>query len=148
MKTSNTKSFKLYYEQHHQHLLLKGLQPKTIDAYLHAIRRIGEHCEGELNALSHEQLVDYFSQRLASSSWSTVKLDLYGLKFFYTYVLEKPWHNIPLIKPPKVKRIPDILSQTEVQQLLMATQKLSYRVFFYLVQPWITLKRRNNPYGR
>jgi glycosyltransferase involved in cell wall biosynthesis len=28
-------------------------------------------------------LLDYFHDLLESHSWSTVKLDLYGLKFFY-----------------------------------------------------------------
>ncbi|TXL17581.1 hypothetical protein BMR03_15995, partial [Methylococcaceae bacterium HT2] len=36
------------------------MQPKTIDAYSRAIRRIGEHFQGHLDNLSQEQLVDYF----------------------------------------------------------------------------------------
>jgi len=31
-------------------------------------------------------LLDYFHDLLGRLSWSAVKLDLYGLKFFYTYV--------------------------------------------------------------
>jgi integrase len=64
-------------------------------------------------------------------SWSAVKLDLYGLKFFYTHVLKKTWSDISLIKSPRTKRIPDIISVAEVQKLIMATNKLSYRVFFF-----------------
>jgi len=63
-------------------------------------------------------------------SWSTVKLDLYGLKFFYSEVLCKPWENIILIKPPKASRIPDILSVEQAGQLFAATRILSYKVFF------------------
>jgi len=33
MKTSNNPQFNQYYAQHCKHLKLKGLQPKTIDAY-------------------------------------------------------------------------------------------------------------------
>ncbi|MCG2745046.1 MAG: recombinase, partial [Desulfobacteraceae bacterium] len=32
---------------------------------------------------------------MGSHSWSSVKLDLYGLKFFYTMVLNKTWDDIP-----------------------------------------------------
>jgi len=46
------------------------------------------------------QLTDYFTDLLASHSWSSVKLDLYGLKFYYTHVLRKPWVAPHLIKPP------------------------------------------------
>ena len=68
---------------------------------------------------------------LESHSWSAVKLDLYGLKFFYTHVLNKTWVDIPLIKPPKATRIPDIITIEQAQQLFEATRKLSYKVFFF-----------------
>jgi hypothetical protein len=32
------------------------------------------------------------------------------LKFFYTHVLAKPWVDIPMIKPPRCTRIPDIVT--------------------------------------
>jgi len=34
--------FKQDYEKHLQHLALKGCQPKTIEAYSRAVRRIGD----------------------------------------------------------------------------------------------------------
>ena len=68
---------------------------------------------------------------LASHSWSAVKLDLYGLKFFYTHVLRKPWVAPDLIKPPKAQRLPDILTVAEAQQLFQSTRVVSYRVFFF-----------------
>ena len=40
MKASNGKRFERDYALHLQHLKLKGLQPKTIEAYSRAIRRI------------------------------------------------------------------------------------------------------------
>ena len=38
--------------------------------------------------------------------------------------------NIPIVKRPKVKRLPDVLSLEEVCLLISNTQVLSYRVFF------------------
>ncbi len=131
MQTSTQSKFKTYYEQHCKHLKLKGLRPKTIDAYSRAIRRIGEYFNYRMDNLSQDELLDYFHQLKEKSSWSTVKLDLYGLKFFYTHVLNKTWQDIPIIKSPKVKRIPNILTIDEVNQLFRATHKLSYRIFFF-----------------
>jgi site-specific recombinase XerD len=131
MKSSTYSKFETYYEQHCKHLKLNGLRPKTIEAYARGIRRIGAYFNGRLEDLTHDELLDYFHQLKETSSWSTVKLDLYGLKFFYTHVLKRDWTAIPVIKSPKVKRIPNILSVEEVNQLIMATQKLSYRVFFF-----------------
>jgi len=125
--------FNHYYSQHCKHLKLQGLQPKTIDAYSRAIRRIGEHFQGDLDNLSQDQLLDYFHALLDRLSWSAVKLDLYGLKFFYTHVLHRPWIDLPMIKPPRCTRIPDIVTVAEAEKLFMSTRNLSYRVFYFTI---------------
>ncbi len=131
MKRPNDSKFNYYYELHLKHLSLKGLQPKTIDGYSRAIRRVGEYFNGNLDNLTENQLLDYFHQLKESSSWSTVKIDLHGLKFFYLHVLKRSWVKIPIVKPPKVKRIPDIVTIEEAYQLFASTRKLSYRVLFF-----------------
>src|SRR5574337_533747 len=50
-----------------------------------AIRRIGKRFEGRIDHLTEPQLADYFTELMASHSWSAVKLDLYGLKFYYEH---------------------------------------------------------------
>jgi len=129
----NDSQFIKNYTKHYKYLKLNGLQPKTIDAYSRAIRRIGNYFNCQLNNLTMDQLVDYFTDLLESHSWSAVKLDLYGLKFCYTKVLNKTWQDIPLIKPPKTTRIPDIVSIKQVSQLFAATNKLSYKIFFFTI---------------
>jgi site-specific recombinase XerD len=131
MKAASEAKFKQQYQAHLKHLKLKGLQPKTIDAYARAIRRIGSYFDHRIDDLSEQQLTDYFTDLLESPSWSAVKLDLYGLKFFYTYVLRKPWVAIDLIKPPKTRRLPDIVTVEEAQRLFLATRTLSYRVLYF-----------------
>ena len=123
--------FERQYQLHLKHLKLKGMQPKTIDAYARGMRRIGEYFSYQVDDLDQDQLVAYFTGLLDSHSWSGVKLDLYGLKFFTEHVLHKPWTNPRFIRPPKVSRLPDIVSVTEAQALFDATRVLSYRVFFF-----------------
>jgi integrase/recombinase XerD len=91
MSTATAAHFDRQYQTHLKHLKLKGLQPKTIDAYARAMRRIGAYFGQQIDELSEAQLTDYFSELIDSHSWSAVKLDLYGLKFYYTHVLHKPW---------------------------------------------------------
>jgi len=133
MTPSIETKFNRYYAQHCKHLKLQGLQPKTIEAYSRGIRRIADYFDGHLDDLSQDQLLDYFHSLLDRLSWSAVKLDLYGLKFFYTHVLNKPWVDIPMIKPPRCTRIPDIVTVKEAQQLFMSTRRLSYRVFYFTI---------------
>jgi len=131
MTTSSEANFKNHYQTHLKHLKLKGLQPKTIEAYARAIRRIGAYFDHQIDDLSEPQLTDYFTDLLESHSWSAVKLDLYGLKFFYAHVLHKPWVNVNLVKPPKAQRLPDIVTVEQAGRLFAATRILSYRVFYF-----------------
>jgi site-specific recombinase XerD len=131
MKTHTTEHFDRQYQTHLKHLKLKGLQPKTIEAYARAIRRLGGYFSHQIDDLSEAQLTDYFSDLIETHSWSAVKLDLYGLKFYTTHVLHKPWVMPHLIKPPKTQRLPDIVTVDEAQQLFAATRTLSYRVFYF-----------------
>jgi site-specific recombinase XerD len=130
-KMPDDPQFNAYYRKHLKCLKLAGLQPKTIEAYARAIRRIGNYFNCRIDDLTMDQLLEYFHELLESHSWSAVKLDLYGLKFFYSRVLGKAWEDVPLVKPPKTSRIPDILSVEQLQHLVSATGKLSYRVFFF-----------------
>lgn len=131
MKPDTETHFHQQYQLHLKHLQLKGLQPKTIDAYARAIRRIGQYFDHQIDDLSSRQLTDYFTDLLQSHSWSAVKLDLYGLKFYYTHVLRKPWLDVDLIKPPKAQRLPDIVTVEEAGWLFRATRTFSYRALYF-----------------
>jgi integrase/recombinase XerD len=123
--------FDKHYELHQKHLKLKGLQPKTIEAYSRAIRRVGDYFDHQIDDLTEADLMDYFTDLRATHSWSSVKLDLYGLKFYHEHVLKKPWVAPGLIKPPRSQRLPDIVTVEETERIFLATQVLSYRVFFF-----------------
>jgi integrase/recombinase XerD len=131
MTAPSETEFKRLYASLEKHLRLKGLRPKTIEAYARGIRRIGARFDHQIEDLSAEQLTDYFAELLESHSWSSVKLDLYGLKFFYTHVLRKPWVEVDLVKPPRGQRLPDIVTVEEVARLVESTRVLSYRVLFF-----------------
>ena len=120
--------FDKLYQSHHTHLKLMGMQPKTIEAYGRGMRRIGEYFAYEVEALAQDQLTDCFDELLVTHSWSGVKLDLYGFKFFTVHVLRKPWVMPNFIRPPKITRLPDILTVAQMQTIVGATKMLSYPV--------------------
>ncbi|MDO9402187.1 MAG: site-specific integrase [Polaromonas sp.] len=124
MTNDTAAHFDRQYQTHLKHLKLKGLQPKTIEAYSRAIRRIGNYFDHQIDTLSEQQLTNYFTELVATHSWSTVKLDLYGLKFYYAHVLKKPWVAPGLIKPPRTQRLPDIVTIDEAKRLFAATRVL------------------------
>jgi len=117
--------------KHLKHLKRKGRQPKTIDAYSRAIRRIGVHFDHQIDSLTEAQLTEYFNELIASHSWSAVKLDLYVLKFYTIHVLRKPWVAPGLIKPPRAQRLADVVTVEDARRMFAATSVVSYCVFFF-----------------
>lgn len=49
---------------------------------------------------------------------STVRLYLYGIKFFFTKTLQRQWPFLDLVRPAKRKKLPVVLSQAEVKAIL------------------------------
>jgi integrase/recombinase XerD len=129
MDKAEQKRFNTLYNHHLRFLKLQGKSQKTIDAYSRAIRRISEHFDCCPDQLTLEQRQKYFSDLVESHSWSTVKIDRNGLQFFWKHVLKQDWQWINIIKPPRIRSLPDILALTEVENLIGATRKLRYRVF-------------------
>jgi len=129
MNLTEVKRFEALYRRHLKLLKLQGKSQKTIEAYSRAVRRITQHFACNPDTLTTEQLEDYFAGLVDTYSWSTVKLDRLGLMFFWKHVLELDWQWLNIVKPPKVKTIPDILTPSEIERIIEGTKKLRYRVF-------------------
>ncbi len=129
MDNAEQTRFDSLYQRHLRALKLQGMSESTIDVYARAVRRIAHYYDRCPDRLTTEQLQVYFAALVESHSWSTVKIDRNGLQFFYKHVLKRDWRWVKIIKAPKIRSLPDILSVTEVEQLIGATRKLRYRVF-------------------
>jgi integrase/recombinase XerD len=129
MDQAETNRFNELYQRHLRLLKLQGKAQKTIDAYSRAVRRIRDYFDCCPDMLTMEQRETYFSDLVQSHSWSTVKIDRNGLQFFWKHVLERDWEWVNIVKAPKVQSLPDILTISEVEQLIRATKKLRYRTF-------------------
>lgn len=132
MNINDKKHFDTHYKQLLKCLKLQGKADATIDAYSRAVRRVTEHFDCLPEILTRDHLKDYFAQLVKTHSWSTVKVDRLGLQFYWRHVLEKEWQWIDIVKPPKIKNIPDILTLTEIERLIASARVLRYRVFILL----------------
>jgi len=121
--------FDKHYEQLLQCLKLQGKADNTIDSYSRAVRRVVKYFDRLPESLTPDDLKDYFAVLVNTHSWSTVKVDRLGLQFYWRHVLNKDWYWVDIVKPPKVKSLPDILTLAEVERLIGATRHLRYRVF-------------------
>jgi len=128
IKPENIHCYELY-QRHVKLLQLQGKAESTIDSYSRAIRRLSNYFDCCPDQLTPDQLQDYFADMVKNHSWSMVKIDRNGLQFYWKHILKKDWQWINIVKPPKVKTIPDILSLCEIERLIGTTRKLRYRVF-------------------
>ena len=129
MNKAETNRFNNLYQHHLRLLKLQGKSQKTIDAYSRAVRRIRDYFDRCPDKLTLKQREQYFSDLVKSHSWSTVKIDRNGLQFFWKHVLKRDWEWLNIVKAPKVRSLPDILTVSEIEQMIGATHKLRYRVF-------------------
>lgn len=129
MDTSEQKRFDTLYRKHLQALKLQGLSDMTIDSYARALRRLVSHFDCCPDQLSVEQLKTYFAALVASHSWSTVKVDRCGLQFFWKHVLGREWAWVDIVKPPRLRSLPVVLSIHEVERLIVAAKHLRFRTF-------------------
>ena len=130
MNPTEQQRYNVLYEQHLTNLKLQGKRPATIDAYSRAVRRISAYFDRSPDTLTTDDLKAFFAQLIQTHSWSTIKLDRNGLQFFYRYTLDKQWEWLNIVKPPQVKRLPDILTPAQISKLINATKKQRYQVFF------------------
>ncbi len=133
MTPSEQQRFDFVYKQHLTNLTLQGKRPATIDGYSRAVRRIAAHFDRCPDNLCQQEMKQYFETLIASHSWSTVKIDRNGLQFFYKYTLNKQWQWLDIVKPPQVRRLPDILSVDEVALVISRTKQLRYQVFLLVL---------------
>jgi site-specific recombinase XerD len=129
MRKAQQNKFDSLYHQHVSALKRQGKSKATIDAYSRAVRRIATYFDRCPDRLSAEDLKVYFDDLLKTHSWSTIKLDRNGLQFFYKHVLEKQWEWVDIIKPPMTRKLPDILTQDEIERIINNTREARYQTY-------------------
>ena len=144
MQSTPQITFKKSYDKLIKRLKLRGFRKSTIDGYSRAVWKFAEYFDFNIDTLSSDQLLDYFSELIDSRTWSTVKVAYNGVRFYYEHVLEKSWDRIDMVKPPTVQTLPEIISQEDVSPLLNMIDKPSYRVFFVCLQHGASLRRNVN----
>lgn len=132
METQEKLRFDTLYQNHLTTLTLQGKAAKTIEAYTRALRRLADFVDRCPDDVSIDELKAFFAALIKSHSWSTVKLDLNGLRFFYRYVLERdlPWLDI--VRPPKVQSLPDILTCDEIASIIRQTRQPQLQAFWFV----------------
>ena len=125
--------FDRLYCKHQLELKLQGKSKKTIESYSRAVRRVSDYFNRCPDTLTSDELKLFFADLVDSHSWSTVRVDRNGLQFFWKHVLKREWDWVSIVKPPQVRRLPDILTVEEVYGVLDQLEKLRFRTCLFAI---------------
>ena len=108
-----------------EELRLRHYSERTVRAYVHAVRKFVEFHHRPAEQMGNEEIRSYLlnlAERKVSRS--SVIQAVCALRFFYGKVLARPCVIDALPFPRRARKLPVVLSEGEVAQLLMAASQL------------------------
>ena len=119
-------------EQMLMEMELRNMSEKTIAAYLGHMVCFARHFDRSPDEMGEEEVRQYLYYLLKEKrvSWSNINIGYSALKFFYTRVLHRNWNVDHIPRPKKEKRLPYVLSYSELARLFEVTTNLKHRLIF------------------
>ncbi|WP_076543277.1 site-specific integrase [Shewanella sp. UCD-KL21] len=121
----------------HDEISLRRYSERTRNSYLYAINQLENYLEqqGEaaIDSVSDGQLTAYFrylnlDKRL---SRATIKLQLNGIHFYFEHILKRQF-SINVCLPRPSQKLPQVLTQQDIGQLLQHCPNQKYRTMIAL----------------
>lgn len=114
--------------QFQQDMQLRGLGELTQQAYLNKVAKFGEFL-GKSPRSARPQDVDRYLLHLREKGLSVITVNqcASALKLFFTVTLNKPWARERIVFAKVPKKLPDVLSGTEVIKVLKAFDSIKHK---------------------
>jgi site-specific recombinase XerD len=113
---------------------VRGFSVRTHESYLLAVTDLARYVHRPPDKIGTEDIRSYF-EYLATEralSGATCRLFLNGIRFLYREVLNWPGFDLDIPIPKKAQRIPELLTRTEVGQILNACNHPKHRMMLTL----------------
>lgn len=116
-------------------MTLNGLSPGTQRAYIDVIKAMAGHYNICPEKLTEPQLREYLlylteTRKLAKS---TLTVHICAIRFLYQKTLCRPWPTLTLARVKKDKKLPTVLSRSEVWELLNQVRRELAKVSLLLM---------------
>lgn len=116
-------------------LQLRGLSPRTQEAYLFQVTRFAQYYRRLPDKLGEKEVKEYLLYLLNERkvSYSVLSQNYSALKFIYAVTLKRPWEveRIPYPKTPR--RLPMVLDRKEIDTLFAATTNLKHLAILMMI---------------
>jgi integrase/recombinase XerD len=122
-------------EQMLQDMQLAGLQERTHEAYLRAVRKFAQWSSKSPDLATENDLRRYLLFIKNDQQWeaNSLKVAYSGLKFFYCHTCPREWPTLSKLRVPKQRKLPTVLTIPEVDQLIDTIRKPALKCFFWTV---------------
>jgi integrase/recombinase XerD len=119
-------------------LQLRGLAPRTQQGDVEAVTHLAPHDRRAPEQISEAEIRPYFLYLINAKqvAASTLRLHLYGIRFFDEHTLQRPWPVFELIRARHRPKLPVVLSPQAVRSLLALVQRAKARRCWPLLSAW------------
>ena len=109
---------------------LRGFAARTHESYLSAVTALAKYYHRTPEQLSVDEIQAYFQYLVKERglSGATCRLYLNAIRFLYLQVLKKTTFDVTFQMPKKLYRIPELLTRSEVGQILSAVNNSKHRI--------------------
>ena len=109
---------------------VRGFSARTHQSYLSAVSALAQYYHRSPDRLSVDELQAYFLYLVKERGLSGASCRLYlnGIRFLYLQVLGWDSFEVTVHTPKAVQRIPELLTRTEVKQILSACRNFKHQV--------------------
>jgi integrase/recombinase XerD len=111
-------------------MALRGLSPRTHEAYIAAIVRLAKYYKRAPDQLTNDEVQAYLAHLIQERklSWSTCSQAAHACRFLYHVTLGHPRADFHVPAPKQPQRLPEILSREEVWRLFNACTHVRHRL--------------------
>ena len=109
-------------------LEIRNFSKKTVKSYIYSVEKYMEYSKE--NLLNESYVKDYVQKNLRLKNPSSVRKDLFAIKFFFENVLNK---KISVPNPKKNNPIPFILTIEEIRRMIEVTSNIKHALIIKIL---------------
>lgn len=115
-------------------MIVRGLAARTQETYLNAITALVKYYHRAPDTLCPDELQTYFLYLAKERGLSAASCRLYlnAIRFFYLHVLNWSVSDVDIVVPKREQKIPELLTLTEVAQIVSAPTNLKHQTLLML----------------
>jgi len=109
-------------------LEIRNFSKQTVKGYLFSVDKFLNYARGR--GLNEDILKDYVQNSLKNKNPSSVRKDLFAIKFFFEHIIKQ---KVELPNPKKNKSLPEIVTIGEMKRLIENTSNIKHRLIIKLL---------------